>query len=423
MLRVSYIRAHKDAVIEGLKKRHFKHLDLVDQVLEADASRREIQRALDNTLAECKVQSREMGDLFKAGKREEAEALRAQSTALKARAKVLKARLGEAQQTLKHNLLRLPNIPEAVVKAGEHEADNEVLSQHGDIPELGAAALPHWELASRHGLFDLELGAKISGAGFPVYRAQGARLQRILIEYFLRKNVEAGYTEYFVPYFINEVSGYGTGQLPDKEGQMYHMEKDDLYATPTGEVPLMNCFRDVILDETALPIKATAHTPCFRREAGSYGKEVRGLNRLHQFEKVEIIQITKPEDSQKALEEMMAQVQRLLEALELPYRILRLCGGDMAFSAAETYDFEVYAAAQKRWLEVSSVSNTTDFQADSLRLRYRDKSGETTRCHALNGSALALSRIYAALLENKQTPEGIVLPAALADFSGLSILS
>lgn len=422
MLRISHIRTHRAAVIEGLQKRGFKRLDLVGTLLEEDAQRRQLQGELDDALAESNRYSREVGALFKAGKREEAGVLREKSAAVKERARLLRARLGGVQEAVSQLLLQLPNLPDPEVKAGAREADNEVISCHGRIPELDADALPHWELASRYGFFDLELGAKISGAGFPVYCGPGARLQRILIEYFLQKNAQAGYTEYFLPYFVNAVSGYGTGQLPDKEGQMYQVEQDDLYAIPTGEVPLMNCFRDVILNEAELPLKATVHTPCFRREAGSYGKDVRGLNRLHQFEKVEVVQITTPESSHKALEEMVAHVQGLLESLELPYRILRLCAGDMGFTAAKTYDFEVYAAAQKRWLEVSSVSNTRDFQTHRLRLRYRDSSGKTILCHALNGSALALARVYAALLENNQGPEGIQLPKALVAFSGVSVL-
>lgn len=422
MLRAPYIRAHRSAVIAGLQKRHFTHLELIDRVLESDALRRKTQSELDRMAAKSNAYSRALGQSIQSGKQEGVESIRRKSASLKADIKALQAKLNDVQQAIHHILLQIPNIPHPSVKAGQSDADNEELSRHGSIPELGEDALPHWQLASRYGLFDLKMGVKVAGSGFPVYRNQGARLQRLLIEYCLQKNIAAGYTEYFLPYFINESSGYGTGQLPDKEGQMYQIERDGLYAIPTGEVSMMNCFREVILDEGELPIKATAHTPCFRREAGSYGKGVRGLNRLHQFEKVEIVQITKPEDSDQALDEMVAQVQRLIEDLELPYRILRLCGGDMGFTASITYDFEVYAAAQKRWLEVSSVSNTTDFQTNRLRLRHRNSGGKTALCHALNGSALALARIYAALLENNQTEQGIALPQALATFSGVEIL-
>ncbi len=422
MLRVPYIRAHKPAVIAGLQKRHFAHLELIDQVLESDALRRKTQNELDHTAAKSNALSRELGRLLQSGKQQEVESLRRESASLKTDLKALQKELSDIQQGLHHILLQIPNIPHPSVQAGQSEGDNEELSRHGRMPQLGEDALPHWDLASQYGLFDLKMGVKVAGSGFPVYQNQGARLQRILIEYCLQKNIAAGYTEYFLPYLINETSGYGTGQLPDKERQMYQIQSDALYAIPTGEVSMMNCFRDRTLDEAELPIKATAHTPCFRREAGSYGKGVRGLNRLHQFEKVEIVQITRPEDSHKALDEMVAQVQRLIEDLELPYRILRLCGGDMGFTASITYDFEVYAAAQRRWLEVSSVSNTADFQTNRLRLRYRNGAGQTVLCHALNGSALALARIYAALLENNQTDRGIALPQALAAFSGMEFL-
>jgi seryl-tRNA synthetase len=372
--------------------------------------------------ARSNVLAKEIGQLFKSGKGAEANELKAETGALKQEIKALNEELQSLEEKEHDLILTLPNVPHESVPAGKDENDNEEVSRKGEIPTLHEGAKPHWDLASEYNLIDFELGVKISGAGFPVYVNHGARLQRAMINFFLDENRAAGYTEYQPPHFVNAASGYGTGQLPDKEGQMYEMPLDGLYAIPTAEVPITNIFRDEIVKAADFPIKSTGYTPCFRREAGSYGKDVRGLNRLHQFDKVEIVSITDPESSYALLDEMVAHVAGLLDKLELPYRILRLCGGDAGFTSALTYDFEVYSAAQERWLEVSSVSNFETFQANRLKLRYRDENGKTQLCHTLNGSAMALPRVLAALLENHQTPEGIKIPEALVSYTGFDII-
>ena len=423
MLQISYIRENKDLVINGLKKRNFKELELVEEAISLDENRRLIQTKLDNALAESNKLSKEIGTLMKEGKRQEAEVAKAQTADLKEQIKQYSASLEETVNALNNILYRIPNIPNAIVPEGKTAEDNLTVFQAGEIPHLFEGALPHWELAKKYNIIDFELGVKLTGAGFPVYKDKGAKLQRALISYFLDKNTEAGYQEYQVPHMVNQDSGYGTGQLPDKEGQMYHVQIDNLYLIPTAEVPVTNIFRDVILSESDLPIRCTAYTPCFRREAGSYGAHVRGLNRLHQFDKVEIVRIDKPEHSYKSLDEMLDHVEGLLKKLELPYHILRLCGGDISFTAALCYDFEVWSAAQKRWLEVSSVSNFESYQANRLHCRFRhaeDKKIEL--CHTLNGSALALPRIVAAIIENNQTPEGIRVPKVLVPYCGFEML-
>lgn len=417
MLVVSAIQENKEKVIEGLKKRNFKQLGLIDEVITMDELRRKTQYELDNVLAESNKLSKEIGQLFQQGRAEEANQLKEKTAEQKVQIKELQDLLSDYEESLKTMLYQIPNIPNEKVVAGVSADDNEIVFSKGDAtpkPE----ALPHWELAKKLNLIDFELGVKITGAGFPVYLGKGARLQRALIQYFLDKNTEAGYTEVIPPFVVNEASGIGTGQLPDKEGQMYFVNEDNLYLIPTSEVPVTNIFRDELLDASQLPIKLTAYSPCFRREAGSYGKDVRGLNRLHQFEKVEIVRIEKPENSYSALEEMVDHVKGLLEDLELPYRILRLCGGDTGFASAMTYDFEVFSAAQEKWLEVSSVSNFETFQANRLRLRYK-KDGKNELCHTLNGSALALPRILASILEVHQQSDGsIKIPEKLKDYTG-----
>ncbi|MDX5325187.1 MAG: serine--tRNA ligase, partial [Bacteroidota bacterium] len=376
------------------------------------------QKELDDTLAESNRLSKEIGQLFRDGKREEADKAKEKTADLKERSKELGDKLSQIEEQLNELLVSLPNAPHHSVPKGRDEADNEEVSRRGDIPELHEKAVPHWDLAKTYDLIDFELGVKITGAGFPVYKNKGARLQRALINYFLDQNISAGYNEFIPPHFVNEASGFGTGQLPDKEGQMYFMPADNLYAIPTAEVPVTNFYRDVILDPDNLPIRCTAYTPCFRREAGSYGKDVRGLNRLHQFDKVEIVNITTPDKSYMILEEMVSHVESLLDSLGLPFRILRLCGGDLGFASAITYDFEVYSAAQERWLEVSSVSNFETFQANRLKLRYRGEDKKTHLCHTLNGSALALPRILAAILENYQKEDHIAIPKVLIPYTG-----
>ncbi|MFV0531358.1 MAG: serine--tRNA ligase [Flavobacteriales bacterium] len=422
MLHVNFIRENKAQVISGLKLRNWTNTQIIEDVIIADDQRKKIQFELDEILAESNKISKQIGDLYKQSKVEEANLLKEQTTILKDTAKKLQDSLKETKNQLDQLLYQIPNIPHELVKSGKSDEDNEVVYVVDNIQELNKNALSHWELAKKYHLIDFDLGAKITGAGFPVYTGKGARLQRALINYFLEKNTQAGYKEFFLPYMVNEASGLGTGQLPDKEGQMYEIgnspDSQQLYMIPTGEVPMMNIFRDSILNKKELPIKATTHTPCFRREAGSYGAHVRGLNRLHQFDKVEIIQITSPEDSYKALDEMVKHIENIVKELNLPYRILRLCGGDIGFTSAMTYDFEVYSAAQKRWLEVSSVSNCLDFQTNRLKLRFKDENGKSTLCHALNGSALALPRIMATLLENNQTEEGISIPEVLKSFTG-----
>ena len=413
MLQIQRIRQQPEAIIEGLKKRGIDATQTVNDLIELDAQRRGIRHQMEEKQARSNALAKEIGQLFKSGQGAEANELKAETGALKQEIKALNEELQSLEEKEHDLILTLPNVPHESVPAGKDENDNEEVSRKGEIPILHEGAKPHWDLASEYNLIDFELGVKISGAGFPVYVNHGARLQRAMINFFLDENRAAGYTEYQPPHFVNAASGYGTGQLPDKEGQMYEMPLDGLYAIPTAEVPITNIFRDEIVKASDFPIKSTGYTPCFRREAGSYGKDVRGLNRLHQFDKVEIVSITDPESSYALLDEMVAHVASLLDKLELPYRILRLCGGDAGFTSALTYDFEVYSAAQERWLEVSSVSNFETFQANRLKLRYRDENGKTQLCHTLNGSAMALPRVLAALLENHQTPEGIKIPEAL----------
>jgi serine--tRNA ligase len=422
MLQVSYIRENKEKVINGLKKRHFKELELIDKILELDEKRRATQTELDNILSESNKISKEIGALMKAGKKEEAENAKIKTADYKELSKNLSSKLDETSLELTQMLYRIPNIPNEIVPEGKTADDNLNIFHAGEIPTLFEGALPHWELAKKYNIIDFELGVKITGAGFPVYKGKGAKLQRALISYFLDKNTSAGYQEFQVPHMVNEDSGYGTGQLPDKEGQMYYVQADNLYLIPTAEVPVTNIFRDTILNENELPIQCTAYTPCFRREAGSYGAHVRGLNRLHQFDKVEIVRIEHPEKSYQALEEMVEHVKSILDELKLPYRILRLCGGDMGFTSAITYDFEVYSTAQEKWLEISSVSNFETYQANRLKLRFRNNEGKTQLVHTLNGSSLALPRVLAGILENYQTPEGIIIPEVLQKYTGFEII-
>ena len=423
MLQLSYIRDNKEKVIKGLNNRHFKELELIDQVLDLDEKRRATQAELDQVLAQSNKLSKEVGALMKAGKKEEAEEIKSQTAQYKELTKKLGDTLDQVTQELTQLLYRIPNIPTDIVPEGKSAEDNLTVFQAGEIPTLPQGALPHWELAKKYDIIDFELGVKLTGAGFPVYKGKGAKLQRALITYFLDKNTEAGYQEYQVPHMVNEDSGYGTGQLPDKEGQMYHVQLDNLYLIPTAEVPVTNIFRDTILSENDLPFCCTAYTPCFRREAGSYGAHVRGLNRLHQFDKVEIVRIEHPDRSYEALEQMVEHVKGILNELQLPYRILRLCGGDLGFTSAITYDFEVYSTAQEKWLEISSVSNFETFQANRLKLRFRNSEGKTQLVHTLNGSSLALPRVLAGILENYQTPEGIVVPEVLRKYTGFDLIS
>lgn len=419
MLTLQTLREQTELVLDGLAKRNFKDATgLVNQVLEIDKLRRETQNTLDTIKANLNADSKKIGELMKAGKAEEATALRASVAASKDKVKALEDSLADFEKKQQDILYKIPNVPAVKVPAGKSAEDNINVHEHGTIPSLHTDALPHWELIKKYDIIDFDLGVKISGAGFPVYKGKGARLQRALINFFLNEAEAAGYKEIQPPIVVNEASGYGTGQLPDKEGQMYFVNEDGLYLIPTAEVPITNLYRDVILTEEDLPVKNAGYTPCFRREAGSWGAHVRGLNRLHQFDKVEIVQITKPEDSYATLDVMCAHVQSLLEKLELPYRKLLLCGGDMGFNSALTYDMEVFSAAQQRWLEVSSVSNFETFQANRLKLRYKNKDGKTQLLHTLNGSALALPRILAAILENNQTPEGIKIPKVLVPYAG-----
>lgn len=418
MLQLTFVRENKDVVISGLKKRNFKDLQIIDEVIALDEKRRATQTELDNVLAEANSLSKEIGILFKSGETEKANLLKEKTVELKEKSKTLSDLLSETSEQLNELLYRIPNVPSDLVPFGNSETDNEVVFQAGEVPNLGDNALPHWELAKKYDIIDFELGVKITGAGFPVYKGKGAKLQRALITYFLDKNTEAGYQEFQVPHVVNEASGYGTGQLPDKEGQMYHVGIDDLYLIPTAEVPVTNFFRDVLVSESELPICCTAYTPCFRREAGSYGAHVRGLNRLHQFDKVEIVRIEHPEKSYEALNAMVEHVKSILNELKLPYRILRLCGGDLGFTSALTYDFEVYSTAQQKWLEISSVSNFETFQANRLKLRYKDSEGKNRLAHTLNGSSLALPRVLAGILENYQTEDGIIVPEVLRKYTG-----
>lgn len=424
MLRTSFIRENLDQLKAGLRKRNFKEEDLqiVDQVLLLDDQRKALQTELDSALAIRNQLSDQIGDLFKSGQKDKATELRQEVSELKEKAGLLEQELKNTVEALQNALYTIPNMPHPSVPAGSTDEDNEVYKAwDGPMPQLPENARPHWELAKEYDLFDLELGVKITGSGFPLYRGKGARLQRALINFFLDEATAAGYEEIIPPHLVNEATARATGQLPDKEGQMYYVNEDDLYLIPTAEVPVTNVYRDVILNEEDFPIKMTAYTPCFRREAGSYGAHVRGLNRVHQFDKVEIVQLQHPDKSYETLQDMLKHVEGILQKLELPYRILRLCGGDLGFTSALTFDFEVYSAAQERWLEVSSVSNFEDFQANRLKLRYRTDKG-TQLAHTLNGSALALARIYAALLENNQTADGIVLPKVLHSYTGFTTI-
>lgn len=419
MLSLPFIRDNKELVLAGLAKRNFKDAEaMIDEVLAKDAERRAAQTELDQTLAESNKRSKEIGILFKNGEAQKANLLKEKTSRLKELSKSLAEHRANAESELNELLYQLPNIPNALVPAGNSEEDNEVVFEQGSIPKLHEGAVPHWELGKKYDIIDFELGNKITGAGFPVYKGKGAKLQRALIAYFLDKNAKAGYTEVQPPLMINEASGFGTGQLPDKEGQMYHVTADDLYLIPTAEVPVTNFYRDVLLKESDFPICNTAYTPCFRREAGSYGAHVRGLNRLHQFDKVEIVRIEHPDRSYQALDGMVEHVKGILNELKLPYRILRLCGGDLGFTSALTYDFEVFSTAQDRWLEISSVSNFEAFQANRLKLRFKNEEGKSELAHTLNGSALALPRVLAGLLENYQTESGIEIPEVLRPYTG-----
>jgi len=423
MLQIAFIRENQAKVIQALAKRNMDATTIVEEVVALDENRRATQVELDNTLAESNKLSKDIGALMKLGEKSKAEILKAKTVVLKEKSKDLGEKADALADDLLQKLYLLPNLPCDLVPEGKTPEDNEVAFQEGEIPVLHENAQPHWDLVKKYDIIDFELGNKITGAGFPVYKGKGAKLQRALINYFLDKNTTAGYNEVQVPHLVNEASGYGTGQLPDKEGQMYHSTIDDLYLIPTAEVPVTNLYRDVILNEKDLPILNTAYTPCFRREAGSYGAHVRGLNRLHQFDKVEIVRIEHPDNSYKALDTMVEHVKEILQELKLPYRILRLCGGDMGFTSALTYDFEVFSTAQDRWLEISSVSNFETFQANRLKLRYRDENGKTQLAHTLNGSSLALPRVLAGILENYQTPEGIVIPEVLRKYTGFDIIN
>lgn len=423
MLQIAFIRENQEKVIKALAKRNMDARAVVEELVQLDEKRRATQAELDNTLSESNKLSKDIGELMKSGEKSKAAILKEKTLLLKEKSKELTEQ-GDALATeLTQKLYTLPNLPADIVPQGKTPEDNVTVFQEGEIPVLHEGAQPHWELVKKYDIIDFELGVKIAGAGFPVYKGKGARLQRALISYFLDKNTEAGYKEYQVPHLVNEASGFGTGQLPDKEGQMYHVGVDDLYLIPTAEVPVTNLFRDVVLKENELPVMCTGYTPCFRREAGSYGAHVRGLNRLHQFDKVEIVRIEHPEKSYEALEGMVEHVKNILQELKLPYRILRLCGGDMGFTSALTYDFEVFSTAQDRWLEISSVSNFETFQANRLKLRFRDKDGKNQLAHTLNGSSLALPRVLAGILENCQTPEGIVIPEVLRPYTGFDIIN
>ena len=423
MLALQYIRENKDTVLKGLEKRGFKSLDLIDKIIDLDQQRRSIQTKLDSHLSDSNQMAKEIGNLFKSGETEKANLLKEKSTAAKELTKQLQEQLQKVSSELLELRTQIPNIPDESVPSGNTEEDNEEVFRAGEIPELDSKALPHWELASKYDLIDFELGNKITGAGFPVYKGKGARLQRGLINYFLDRNTAAGYKEVQVPHLVNEDSGFGTGQLPDKEGQMYHVQNDNLYLIPTAEVPITNLYRNSLLNVSELPIALTGYTPCFRREAGSYGAHVRGLNRLHQFDKVEIVRIEEPQNAMNALDSMVDHVKSILNELGLPYRVLKLCGGDLGFTSALTYDFEVYSTAQQRWLEISSVSTFNSFQAERLQLRYKDKEGKKQSVHTLNGSSLALPRVIAGLLENFQTVEGIKIPKVLVPYTGFDLIN
>lgn len=423
MLTINQIQKNKEELLRKLGIKNFKKTEIIDEVLELDKQRREIQQKADQLQSEMNAISKEVGSLFKAGKKEEADLAKEKTSSMKEEIKKWQSSHSEIEEKLNTLLVLIPNLPHDSVSQGHSAEDNEVVETVSELPELDEKAIPHWDLGKKYDIIDFELGTKITGAGFPVYKGKGAKLQRALINFFLDENEKAGYKEILPPLLVNEDSGFGTGQLPDKEGQMYHCQIDNLYLIPTAEVPVTNIYRDVILSEDDFPIKNTAYTPCFRREAGSYGKDVRGLNRVHQFDKVEIVQIQHPSASYQALDEMVAHVKTIIEKLELPFRILKLCGGDMSFTSALTLDFEVYAAAQKRWLEVSSVSNFESYQAVRLKLRYKDKdSNKNQFAHTLNGSSLALPRIVAALLENNQTKEGIKIPEVLWPYTGFKVI-
>ncbi|MFD0992645.1 serine--tRNA ligase [Tenacibaculum geojense] len=423
MLQVQFIRDNKSTVLEGLAKRNFDNAEtIINQVLKADETRRETQVLLDNVLAESNKISKEIGNLFKSGEVQKANLLKEKTGQLKEQSKELSEKLTIVSNELQDLLYQIPNVPHASVVAGKNEEDNEEVFREGIIPDLGENALPHWELAKKYDIIDFDLGAKISGAGFPVYKGKGARLQRALINYFLDKNTGAGYKEVQVPHLVNEASGFGTGQLPDKEGQMYHVGADDLYLIPTAEVPITNIFRGELLQEADLPVTLTGYTPCFRREAGSYGAHVRGLNRLHQFDKVEIVRVEHPANSYEALNGMVEHIKEILRELKLPYRILRLCGGDTGFTSALTFDFELFSTAQDRWLEISSASNFETFQANRLKLRFKNKEGKNELAHTLNGSSLALPRVLAGILENYQTENGIKVPEVLVPYCGFDMI-
>ncbi|WP_291912915.1 serine--tRNA ligase [Chitinophaga sp. CB10] len=418
MLQVPFIRQNKELVLERLAVKNFKDTHLVDEVIALDDKRKKLTLEYDETQAQVNSLSKEIGKLMGQGKKEEGEAMRNQVNELKGRLAPVNEALNATEKELLDTLVKLPNLPSTLVPEGKTPEDNVVVRQHGEIPALHAGAVPHWDLAKKYDLIDFELGNKITGSGFPVYKNKGARLQRAMIQYFLDYNINAGYTEFAPPYMVNEASAFGTGQLPDKEGQMYHATEDNFYLIPTAEVPLTNLFRDEILKDTDLPVRMTGYTPCFRREAGSYGKDVRGLNRLHQFDKVELVQLTHPDKSYEVLDEMVAHVESLLQSLQLPYRILRLCGGDMSFTSALTYDFEVYSAAQQKWLEVSSVSNFESYQSNRCKIRFKEGNGKPQLLHTLNGSSLALPRIMACILENNQHEDGIAIPAVLQAYFG-----
>lgn len=422
MLQVTDIRNNKEAYITALQKRNINAAPLFEDVLKIDETRRSTQAKLDNILSESNKISKEIGILFKNGEAQKANDLKEKTAQFKEESKALQEELNTAVEHLQQLLYDIPNIPNDLVPAGSSEDDNEETFRAGEIPKLAEGALPHWELAKKYDIIDFELGNKITGAGFPVYKGKGARLQRALISYFLDKNTAAGYTEYQVPLMVNEASGIGTGQLPDKEGQMYHVTEDNLYLIPTAEVPVTNMYRDEILQAKDLPVLCTGYTPCFRREAGSYGAHVRGLNRLHQFDKVELVRIEHPSNSHNALNGMVEHVKEILNELQLPYRILRLCGGDLGFTSVLTYDFEVFSTAQDRWLEISSVSNFETFQANRLKLRFKDENNKNQLAHTLNGSALALPRVLAGILENYQTPEGIKIPEVLVPYCGFDVI-
>src|SRR6056300_1904085 len=423
MLQIQAIRAQEDAIITALKKRQIDAAPIVSKILEADQLRRATQTALDENLARANQLAKEIGGLFKSGKAAEAQVLKEESATLKEASKTLQATLSEVSETLQDLLYTLHNVPHESVAAGKSEEDNEEIFRAGDIPTLHKDALPHWELAKKYDLIDFELGVKIAGAGFPVYKGKGARLQRALISFFLDRNIEAGYQEIQPPHMVNEASGYGTGQLPDKEGQMYHVTADNLYLIPTAEVPVTNLLRDVLLQESELPITMTAYTPCFRREAGSYGSDVRGLNRLHQFDKVEIVRLEHPDNSSNALVGMKEHIKSILSELELDFRIINLCAGDLGFTSCITYDFELYSKGQKKWLEISSVSNFKTYQSNRLNLKFKNKDGKNYLLHTLNGSSLALPRVMAGLIENNQSKEGIKIPKALVPFTGFDIIN